>query len=110
MPQNGPEAVNWWSLAAAQGHVDAQHSLGVMYAKGRGVRTDQVKAAELFRSAAETGHVDAQYELGVICAECDGELKDDVEALGWFRLAAEQGHAKAQYALRSAYFIRRRSL
>ena len=57
---------------------------------------DQVKAAELFRSAAETGHVGAQYELGVICAECDGELKDDVEALGWFRLAAEQGHAQPQ--------------
>lgn len=29
--------------------------------KYRGVRTDQVKAEELFRRAAETGHEDAEY-------------------------------------------------
>ena len=44
MPQDYQEAVKWYRLAAAQGNEFAQVDLGVMYAEGRGVRQDFVRA------------------------------------------------------------------
>ena len=38
-----------------QGNADAQFSLGVLYAEGRGVPQDYVEAARWFRRAAEQG-------------------------------------------------------
>ena len=43
VPQDDPEAVRWYRLAAEQGQADAQYGLGV-YATGRGVLKDSVLA------------------------------------------------------------------
>jgi len=40
------EAVNWYRLAAAQGHIGAQIQLGWMYKNGFGVPKDDVKGVE----------------------------------------------------------------
>ena len=42
VPENDKTAVKWWTLAAGQGHVDAQYNLGVMYYFGLGVIQDSV--------------------------------------------------------------------
>ena len=41
VPQDDAEAVKWFSLAAEQGHVDAQNNLGVMYDNGEGVSQNE---------------------------------------------------------------------
>ena len=40
VPEDDAEAVRWYRLAAEQGDVTAQYSLGVMYATGEGVSED----------------------------------------------------------------------
>jgi len=46
-------ALKEWRPLAEQGYSDAQFNLGVMYAKGEGVRKDYPEAAKWFRRAAE---------------------------------------------------------
>jgi TPR repeat protein len=43
-------------LAAEQGNASAQHNLGAMYDKGRGVPQDYAEAAKWFRLAAKQGN------------------------------------------------------
>jgi TPR repeat protein len=52
VPQDYQEAVKWYRLAAPQGNEFAQVNLGVMYAEGRGVRQDFVRAHMWFNLAA----------------------------------------------------------
>ena len=60
---------------AIEGNVDAQNSLGVMYARGQGVPRDVEEAAYWFREAARRGSRDALYTLEKLYA--DGELDPD---------------------------------
>ena len=53
--------MRWWRLAAEQDQAEAQYSLGVMYANGRGVEEDDEEAARWLRLAAEQDQADAQY-------------------------------------------------
>ena len=46
--QDHEEAVRLYRLAAAQGHADAQNSLGAMYNNGQGVVQDYVRAQMWF--------------------------------------------------------------
>ena len=45
-------AVKWLKKAAEKQHAESQHMLGVLIARGQGVRADPAKAAALFRAAA----------------------------------------------------------
>ena len=47
---------------AEQGDAEAQHDLGVVYAKGHGVGQDHVEAWKWFLKAAEQGHATAHVE------------------------------------------------
>ena len=50
-------AVEWYGLAAAQGHVSAQYNLGLHYELGHeGLERDLTRACELYRAAASAGH------------------------------------------------------
>ena len=64
-------------------------ALGVLYAKGRNLPQDYVKAVELWERAAQKGVVVAAYEIGL--AHSEGKLAnaDNVVALKWFSVAAE---------------------
>ena len=75
----GVELQEPWSMLA----------LGVLYAKGRNLPQDYVKAVELWERAAQKGVVVATYEIGL--AHSEGKLAnaDNVEALKWFSVAAE---------------------
>ena len=56
------ETLQW----AERGNASAQYNLGVMYAKGQGVRQDYAEAVRWYRRAAEQGDVQAQSNLGVL--------------------------------------------
>ncbi len=83
-------------MAADQGHVWAQHNLGVAYRDGDGVPQDYAEAVSWFRLAVEQGDADAQYNLGAMYGNGHGVPQDNVQAHIWFDLAAVQGYEKAQ--------------
>jgi TPR repeat protein len=71
----------------------------VYYSKGRGVKVDKAKAAQLWGQAAEQGHAEAQFHLGGCHALGEGVKVDKEKAAQLFRQAAEQGLAEAQLTL-----------
>ena len=56
VPQDYKTAVKWYTLAAEQGHADAQTNLGLMYARGRGVIEDYFYAHMWGSIAASNGN------------------------------------------------------
>ena len=70
-----------FTLAAQQGHSDAQYNLGVCYRNGYGVVKDDKEAVRLYTLAAQQGHSDAQINLGVCYRNGYGVVKDDKEAV-----------------------------
>ena len=89
---------------AEQGHADAQYTLGVMYANGRGMPQDDAEAVRCYRLAADQGHAGAQYNLGVTYRDGGtGVPQDYAEAVRWYRLAADQGETLAQFNLGVMY-------
>jgi len=89
--------------AAEQGDAEAQHRLGMLYARGSGVKQDYGEAARWYRKAADLGHTQAQYELGRLYAQGLGVPRNDTEAAKWYRLAAEKEYAPAQHFLGHLY-------
>ena len=66
MPQDDAEAVRWYRLAAEQGHVSAQHNLGVMYSTGEGVPQDNIEAHMWLNLAApRSSGADRERSVGV---------------------------------------------
>ncbi len=93
-----------WRRLAELGDADAQFNLGVMHARGQGVRPSLKMAVEWYRRAAHQGHAAAQYNLGVAYAKGIGLPRADLHAAAhWWEQAAVQGHVQAQYNLGLAY-------
>ncbi len=90
------EVVRLWEGAAEQGHVHAQHNLGIVYRNGRGVDVNYKKMVEWYEKAAEQGVAEAQYNLGVMYEYGDGVDQSDSMAMRWYAKAAAQGNEKAQ--------------
>ena len=88
-------AFYWYAKAADKGHTDAQTNLAAMYAEGRGVDLDGLKAARWYRRAAEGGNVRAQYNLAVMYHLGQGISQDFDDAIQWYENAARQGDANA---------------
>jgi TPR repeat protein len=97
MVQDLPQAIQFFRLAAEQGHVRAQSLLGIMYMEGRDTPANAAEARRWLHCAADQGDLEAQFRLGLISgAGTQGAAGDSGESLGWFRRAAEGGHATAQ--------------
>lgn len=94
-PDNG-EALRWLREAAEQGHGDAQHHLGFVYARGLlGLSRDDSEAVKWWRKAAEQGHEWGQNNLGRMYEAGRAVPRDLVQAHMWFSLAAMQGNDEA---------------
>ena len=52
VPQDYPTSVEWYRLAAEQGHAEAQFQLGAAYLLGRGVPEDPIQAHKWLNLAA----------------------------------------------------------
>ena len=116
LPRNDQEAVRLYRLAAAGNGIftkQAQASLGIMIASGRGVARDDREAVRLFQLAVgdDFGASSAQAWLGTMHEDGRGGLaKDDAEAVRWYRKAADGDDALGQYRLGRMYSLGRGGL
>ena len=76
---------------AEQGVAEAQNNLGVMYAKGRGVRQDYAEALRWYHQAAEQEYAEAQYNLGAMYFTGGGVHQDFHLSKEWFGKACDGG-------------------
>ena len=88
-----------WEEQAAQGDIEAQRQLGVMYLLGHGIDADYALALGWFNKAAAQGEHIAQYQLGVMYAEGKGVDQSNVQAHMWYSLAVQQGNPSARIRL-----------
>lgn len=88
---------------AQAGDEVAQASLGWMYANGKGVPQDDVKALAWFHKAALQGEPTAQYALGCRYELGNGVAVDMKEAVRWYAASAEQGLGPAICNLADKY-------
>ncbi|KAG0256985.1 hypothetical protein DFQ27_005374, partial [Actinomortierella ambigua] len=65
-PERDSDAVALYREGAAKGYAAAQHNLGRMYEKGRGVQMDRVQAVEWYSKAAEQGHRNSRIRLAFL--------------------------------------------
>ena len=100
---NAERTIECHLRAADGGHATAQHNLGLMYEKGRGVEQDDTEAARWFRLSADQGNASAQYCLGVMHRNGRGVEQDDTEAVRRWRLSADRGKTSAQHNLGVMY-------
>ena len=89
--QSYKEAVLLYPKAAAQGHAEAQLTLGLLYEHGKGVLLNYETAALLYRKTTEQDDSDAQYYLGYVYRRGPVVLQSAVEAALLYRKTAEQG-------------------
>ena len=87
---------------AEQGDPVAQHILGDIYKKGKGVFQNYTEAHKWVKKAAEQGDPYAQLTLGFMYTK-KGVLQNYTEAHKWVKKAAEQGLPQAQYTLGVMY-------
>jgi hypothetical protein len=88
-------AVQWWTLAAEQGDLEALFNLGQAHRLGLGVAKDEAKAFELMLKAAQGGVAAGQSRIGLAYATGEGAALDPIEACKWFELAAQRGDKAA---------------
>ena len=103
--QNSTKAFFYLSMAAAQGHANAQYNLGVMYWHGNGIAKDLTKAAEWMLKAAAQGKMDAQFNLGVMYEYGEGVVQDSSKAAEWYLKAAIKEHSLAQYRIGAMFYV-----
>lgn len=84
--------VQWLERAASLGFTPAEFSLGMAYAYGDGVPTDDRTAVDWYRRAAERGHDEAQSSLGWRYLHGVTLAQDEAQALHWMRRSADQGN------------------
>ena len=75
-----------WKASAEDGMADAQFYLGVLYARGLGVRQDLGEAERWYRRSAELGNPDAEFALGEMYARgWAAGARDQVDAMRWLQ-------------------------
>lgn len=98
------QAKTYFSMAANDGHTQAQAFLGYCYAEGLGTKQSDADAVKWYRKAADNGNVTGQYNMGVVHHKAmHGLPQDNVEALRWFKMAAAQGHSDSEFFLGKFY-------
>ncbi|MBB4041120.1 hypothetical protein GGR34_002783 [Microvirga flocculans] len=93
------KAVELLKKAAEAEIPDAQHALGVLYLKGRGVARNPAEAARLFERAARNGSSVGEVEYAILLFNGDGVPASESQAARYFRRAAAKGNAIAQNRL-----------
>ena len=89
--------------AAAAGSVEAELTLGHVYAQVHLLPDADVQAVAWYRRAAEQGHPAAQDRLADLYMAGRGVPQDDTQAYAWYRRTAEQAYPVAQCNL--AYML-----
>lgn len=96
---DGRRAVELLRIAADAEIPDAQHALGVLYLKGRGVDREASEAARWFERAAKNGSSVGEVEYAILLFNGEGVAPSESQAARYFRRAAAKGNAIAQNRL-----------
>jgi TPR repeat protein len=83
LQENKTEALKWYSLAAAQGNVDAQFATGEYYHKNK----NYDEALKWYKKAAEKDNAYAAYNIGRMYFYGEGVGQDYAQAMQWFSQA-----------------------
>jgi class 3 adenylate cyclase len=89
--KNEPEAIRWYTKAAANGSPESQFNLAMMMEQGRGCPVNLRKAFYWYEKAANQGDTEAQFNLGMCLTSGKGCDVDILQAHMWFTLAARKG-------------------
>ena len=100
------DAIIWFEKAAAQGHVLAISSLGIIYLDGYGVDKDINRALEYLEKASDMDDPYSTNLLGTIYYDGTGVKQDGEKAAMYFEKAAKLGDANAFLNL-GDYYIKR---
>jgi len=94
------DLVQYYRYSADMGNVDAQVTMGRLYALGaRGLQKDVEQARKYLSDAASAGDATAMANLGNMYANGFGVDVDNATALYWFKKAAKKGNAMGRYGL-----------
>lgn len=83
------KAAYWYSLAAKQGHGNAQYNLAQYYRIGTKIPKDYKKAINWYTKAAKQGHGEAQFNLGYMIYHGMSVPQDYKKAFYWMTKAAK---------------------
>ncbi len=97
--QDSSRAIAWYGRAAAQGHLDAQNNIGVVYCD----QGEHGMALKWFLKAARAGNAAAQFNTGNMYYNGSGATRDQAKAARWYLKAGERGDARAQNNLGFMY-------
>lgn len=98
------EAAKWYEKSAIQGHIEAQHALGLLNTHaGNYIFANPEESVKWFRAAAEQGHPSSQHFLGDAYSEGKGVVRNYSEAAKWYEKAALQGEGMAMHGLAVLY-------
>lgn len=103
VPEDEKRSFGYLKRAAEAGLPDAQHNLGIFYARDRDGRPDLPNAIAWLTKAATAGDPESQYILAAILERGPGGQKDAAESLAWMRRSADQGFRDAQRSLGDRY-------
>ena len=102
--QDYKQALNYYSMAAAQNDNVAVNNLGSLYYSGIGTKKNPYKAAELFKKASDMGNVEASVNLAFLYLSGSGVAQDGARAMNYLAKASNEGNYTAQYMLGYAYY------
>ncbi len=92
MDKSDPQkAFALYQKAAAQGNLNAQAQLGVLYMRGMGVRRNAVEAVRLWKNGAERGDSESM-RLYAVSLEDEALANDPQQAREWYIKAARAGN------------------
>lgn len=95
MQSDANRRIEWYSMAASVGQMDAEYALGKAYLNGIGTAKEPAWGLSWFERAARAGHAPAQYALGVaLSTGLTGPAMYE-EALVWLLIAKKNGFADA---------------
>lgn len=89
--RNAKIAHDWFEKAAAQGSIEAEYNLGLLYQAGYTGQPDYIQAMDHFQTAANAKDGPSMLALGQLYADGKGVPKDLVQAHTWFDLATANG-------------------
>lgn len=95
LQDNAQRQVEWHSMAAAVGQVDAQYALGDAYLNGRGTAKEPAWGLSWLERAARAGHGEAQFAMGVAMATGVAGAPQRAEGLVWLLIARQNKFAHA---------------
>eukprot|EP00300_Choanocystis_sp_HF-7_P003125 c12352_g1_i2.p1 GENE.c12352_g1_i2~~c12352_g1_i2.p1 ORF type:complete len:354 (+),score=77.71 c12352_g1_i2:22-1062(+) len=102
-PESDEEAIWWFSLAAEQGEIDAECSLGWMMEHGRGTPRNIQRGVYWYERGALHNDPIAQNNLAHMYEYGLGVQQNLTTAVFWYRESAGQGDATAQTNLAFMY-------